>query len=141
MYKHLKEVWKRKKYGLVVVSEGAELPQFKDRKEEKDAFGHMILGKRGVGETIAEEIQKQTGIETRSSVIGHMQRGGPPTLFDRILGTRVGIKAADLVKEGKFGMMACLQGNRIEGVPLEEAVSKLKTVDKEWWDLAKVLFK
>jgi len=141
MHKHLKKVWDRKKYGLVVASEGVELPQFKNMKEEKDAFGHMILRKRAVGDTLAAEIEKQTGIETRSAVIGHMQRGGSPTLFDRILGTRVGIKAADLVKEGKFGMMACLQGNKIEAVALEEAVSKLKIVDGEWWDLAKVLFK
>jgi len=141
MCEHLKKVWERKKYALVVVSEGVELAQFKDVKEEKDAFGHMILKKRGVGDIISDEIEKKTGIETRSAVIGHMQRGGAPTLFDRMLSLRVGVKAVEMIKEGKFGMMACLKGNRIESVPLEEAVAKLKTVDEEWWNLAKVFFK
>jgi len=141
MCESLKKAWKRKGVGLVVASEGTDLPQFKDMKEEKDAFGHMILKKRGVADTLAEDIEKRTGIETRTAVIGHMQRGGPPTLFDRILGLRVGVKAVELVKEGKFGMMACLRGNAIETVPLEEAVAKLKIVDDAWWNLARVFFK
>jgi 6-phosphofructokinase 1 len=143
MCEHLKKVYGRKKYATVVVSEGIELPETKTMggKEELDAFGHMILKKRGVGDRIAEIIEQNTKIETRVAVIGHIQRGGSPTLFDRILATRVGVKAAELVEEKKFGYMACLKGNEITAVPLKEAVEKIKTVDDKWWKLAQTLFK
>jgi ATP-dependent phosphofructokinase / diphosphate-dependent phosphofructokinase len=141
MCSHLKKAWERKHYGIVVASEGIEFTQEDDAKQEKDSFGHIILKKRAVASTLEKEIEKRTGIETRSAVIGHMQRGGAPTLFDRMLGLRVGVKAVELIKEGKFGMMACLRGTKVEGIPLDEAVAKLKTVDSEWWDLAKVFFK
>lgn len=141
MCTHLKKTWERKGYGIVVASEGAEFSEGEGAEQEKDAFGHIILKKKGVATTLEKEIEKRTGIETRSAVIGHMQRGGAPTLFDRILSLRVGVKAVDLIKEGKFGMMACLKGNKIEAIPLEEAVAKLKTVDDEWWNLARVFFK
>lgn len=93
-----------------------------------------------MGERIADFIEKNTGFETRSAVIGHMQRGGAPTLFDRILGTRVGIKAAELVRDGDFGKMSALVGNKIVGVPLADATGELKTVSKEWFDMMEVLF-
>ena len=141
MCTHLKKAWERKSYGIVVASEGAEFAKKGTVEQEKDSFGHIILKKRGVATTLEEEIEKRTGIETRSAVIGHMQRGGPPTLFDRMLSLRVGVKAVDLIKEGKFGMMACLKGDKIEAVPLEEAVANLKIVDDEWWNLARVFFK
>ncbi|MFH1824493.1 MAG: ATP-dependent 6-phosphofructokinase [Candidatus Firestonebacteria bacterium] len=143
MCDHLKKVHSRKKYALVVVSEGIELPETESMiaEEELDAFGHMILKKRGVGDSIAEIIEKNTKIETRLAVIGHMQRGGSPTLFDRMLATRVGIKATELVEEKKFGYMACLKNNEITAVPLKEAVAKTKTVDEKWWKLAQILFK
>jgi 6-phosphofructokinase 1 len=138
---HLKEVHKRKNYALVVVSEGIKLPEMEVGKEELDEFGHMILKKRGVGEKIADIIEKETGIETRVAVIGHIQRGGAPTLFDRILAVRVGVRAAELVNEGKFGYMAALRGNDIIDVPLEEAVGRLKTVDEKWLNLLSYLQK
>lgn len=139
---HIKKVYDRKKYAMVVVSEGIELPNADDnKKEELDSFGHMILKKRAVGEVVADVIEKNTKIETRVAVIGHIQRGGTPTVFDRMLGTRVGIKAAELIAEKKFGYMACLKGNDITAVPLKEAVAKLKIVDDKWWKLANVLFK
>lgn len=141
MCKHLKKVHKRKNYAVVVTSEGIKIPGMKVEKEELDQFGHMILRKRGVGEDLASVIEEKTGIETRAAVIGHIQRGGPPTLFDRMLGTRCGVRAADLVAKGKFGRMVALRGNEIIDIPLEKAVAKLKTVDKKWWDLAKVFFK
>jgi len=141
MCAHLKKAWDRKKYGIVVASEGIEFLEDEGKEQEKDSFGHVILKSRGVAERLEKEIEKRTGIEARSAVIGHMQRGGSPTLFDRMLGLRVGVKAIELIKEGKFGMMACLRGTKVEGVPLDEAVSKLKTVDEEWWSLAKVFFK
>ena len=141
MCQHLKEVYQKKNYASVVVSEGVILPGIETGKEELDQFGHMILRKRGVGQLLADLIEEKTGIETRYAVIGHIQRGGSPTLFDRILGLRCGVAAVDLIAQGKFGYMAALKGNEIIGVPLKEAVSKLKTVDKKWWELAQVFFK
>lgn len=140
MCEHLIEVKKRKGYALVVVSEGIKLEKI-SKNEELDEFGHMILQKRGVGKVIQDEIEKRTKIETRLAVIGHIQRGGSPTLFDRILGLRVGVKAIDLIHEGKFGRMAALVGNKIVDVPLQEATGRLKLVSDEWYSFAKTLFK
>jgi len=141
MCQHLKKVHKRKNYALVVTSEGIKIPGMRVEKEKLDQFGHMILRKRGVGEDLASIIKEKTGIGTRASVIGHIQRGGPPTLFDRMLGTRCGVRAADLVAKKKFGKMVALKGNEIIDAPLSKAVAKLKTVDRKWRDLAKVFFK
>ncbi|MDD5282199.1 MAG: 6-phosphofructokinase [Candidatus Omnitrophica bacterium] len=129
-----------KTFSIVVVSEGA---QFKDgsmvtQEKKLDAFGHVRLG--GIGEDLAAEIEKRTGFETRVSVLGHIQRGGSPTAFDRVLGTRFGVKAVDLIKNKKFGRMVALAGIKIIDVPLEEAVKALKTVDTELYDIAKVFF-
>jgi ATP-dependent phosphofructokinase / diphosphate-dependent phosphofructokinase len=131
----LKAARAKKNVALVVASEAVEFEGEK-RKEELDEFGHMILKDRGVGETLAKMIEKETGIETRVGVIGHMQRGGPPTLFDRILGTRVGHKAAELVHEGKFGNMVALKGDEVVPVSLEAATAKLKTVTPAWLKLS-----
>ncbi len=141
MCEHLKKVYERKKTALVVVSEGVILPGLKTEKEELDEFGHMILKKRGIGDQVADVIEKNTGIETRVAVIGHIQRGGAPTLFDRMLGLRVGVKAVELVLEGKFGYMVALKGNDVVPVPLEEATGKLKTVDENWLKWMKHFFK
>ncbi|MFA5156249.1 MAG: ATP-dependent 6-phosphofructokinase [Candidatus Omnitrophota bacterium] len=129
-----------KTFSIVVVAEGA---QFKDKslitQEEKlDAFGHVRLG--GIGERLAQHIEKSTGFETRVSVLGHIQRGGSPTAFDRVLGTRFGVKAVELVKSKKFGQMVALAGNKIIDVPLADAVKALKTVDDDLYDIAKVFF-
>ena len=129
-----------KTFSIVAVAEGA---QFKNKElvtQEKqlDAFGHVRLG--GIGETLAKEIEQKTGYETRLSVLGHIQRGGSPTAFDRFLGTRFGIKAVELIINKKFGRMAALSANKIIDVPLQDAVKELKTVDKELYDIAKVFF-
>ncbi len=141
MCKHLKMVHARDHVAIVVTSEAVELPGVKTGGEELDQFGHMLLKNRGLGEKVAEIIEKETGIETRSATIGHVQRGGSPTLFDRILGTRVGAKAAELVAQGKFGQMVALRGNDVVGVSLQEATAKLKTVPPEWLKLADTFFK
>ena len=141
MYAHLKKVHARDNVALVVTSEAVVLPGVKTEGEELDQFGHMLLKNRGLGETVAGLIEKNTGIETRSAVIGHIQRGGSPTLFDRILGTRLGAKAAELVAQGKFGQMVALRGNEIVAVSLEEATAKLKTVTPAWLALADTFFK
>jgi len=129
-----------KTFSIVAVAEGA---QFKNnnlvtQEENLDAFGHVRLG--GIGETLGKEIEQRTGYETRVSVLGHIQRGGSPTAFDRVLGTRFGIKAVELIINKKFGRMAALSANKIIDVPLEDAVKELKTVDKELYDIAKVFF-
>ncbi|MDP2904715.1 MAG: ATP-dependent 6-phosphofructokinase [Candidatus Omnitrophota bacterium] len=129
-----------KKFSIVVVAEGA---QFKSgtmvlQEEKLDEFGHVRLG--GIGERIAVEIEKRTGYETRVSVLGHIQRGGSPSAFDRVLGTRFGVKAVELVKEKKFGRMVSLSGNKIIDVPIQEAVGTLKTVDMELYSIAKEFF-
>ncbi|MGC8866954.1 MAG: 6-phosphofructokinase [Elusimicrobiales bacterium] len=142
MIEKIKRVYARKKFALVVVSEAVELIEQDDtpKEQEVDQFGHIILKERGIGERIAKYIEKHTGIETRHAVIGHMQRGGKPTLFDRILATRVGIKAAEMVHFGDFGKMAALVGNEIKAVPLKDATGSLKTVSKEWFEIMDILF-
>ncbi|MDP2831385.1 MAG: 6-phosphofructokinase [Candidatus Omnitrophota bacterium] len=129
-----------KTFSIIVVSEGA---QFKDgamvtQEQKLDAFGHVRLG--GIGEDLAAQIEKRTGFETRVSVLGHIQRGGSPTAFDRVLGTRFGVKAVELIINKKFGKMVALAGAKIIDVPLEEAVKTLKTVDMELYNIAKVFF-
>jgi 6-phosphofructokinase 1 len=141
MCKQLQRVYSRKKYALIVVSEGVELPEADTDKEELDQFGHMILRKRGIGQILGDIICEKTGIETRHAVIGHMQRGGIPTVFDRILGLRTGVKAMELIEKQDFGKMAALKGNKIIAVPLEEATKDIKKVSKEWLAFAKIFFK
>ena len=140
--KKLKESYKNKKFALVVTSEAAEIGGLGNEggKKELDQFGHVILKDRGMGSQIASLIEEKTGIETRFAVIGHIQRGGSPTTFDRILSLRVGMQASKLVHNGDFGMMAALVGNKIKGVPLHKATGKLKTVDKQWHELMDILF-
>ncbi len=133
---HLQANYARgKTWGLVAVSEGVEIPGAqKDENAALDAFGHHQLGDVGIGPAIAKEIERRTGIPTRDVVLGHVVRGGSPTLFDRILGTRVGIKAAELVHEGDFGKMVALQGQNIVAVPIEEAVKQWKLVPRSLYD-------
>jgi 6-phosphofructokinase 1 len=121
------------------VSEGYELEGLAD-SPELDQFGHVRLSERGVGAALAREIESRTGFETRVTVLGHVQRGGSPTPRDRVLATRFGLKAADLVHEGRFGRMAALRGDSIVDVSLKDATAELKTVPREWFDVARALF-
>ena len=129
-----------KTFSIVVVAEGAHFKegQMVLQEQRLDAFGHVRLG--GIGEILAQEIEKRTGYETRVSVLGHIQRGGSPTAFDRVLGTRLGVKAVDLITNNKFGRMVALQGSKIVDVPIEEAVKVLKFVDEEIYQIARVFF-
>lgn len=139
--KALKARQKRgKTFSIVVVAEGAKFKKGQEVLQEKklDAFGHVRLG--GIGQVLAERIEEMTGFETRVTVLGHIQRGGTPTAMDRVLGTRYGVRAAELVHQRKFGYMVSLQGNKIRSVKLQEAVAKLKTVNKELYNIAKVFF-
>jgi phosphofructokinase-like protein len=121
-----------KRFAIVVVAEGAKLPHLEGQVavgEKKDSFGHVRLS--GVGQALAEEIEKRTGIETRSVNLGHTQRGGTPTAFDRMLATRYGIAAIDLAHEGKFGELVVLQGTRITHIPIADSIAKTRTVGED----------
>src|SRR5438067_5261540 len=128
-----------KDFSIVVVSEGFELEGAGDGGDV-DQFGHVRLSERGVGAALAREIEQRTGYETRVTVLGHVQRGGSPTARDRVLATRYGLKAADLVEERKFGRMAALHGDAIVDVPLKDATAKLKTVPEDWFAVAHAFF-
>jgi phosphofructokinase-like protein len=129
-----------KTFSIVVVAEGAKFKEstLVTQEQKLDEFGHVRLG--GIAETLAAQIEHRTAYETRVSVLGHLQRGGSPTAFDRVLGTRFGVKAVELAKNKKFGRMVALSSNKIIDVPLEDAVKAIKTVDPELYDIAKVFF-
>jgi len=139
---YLRERYERgKKFSIVVVAEGAKPKNSETlmtKTDEKDDFGHVRLG--GIGHFLAKEIEKRMEVETRVTVLGHVQRGGTPTAHDRILATRFGVAAAELIKNDDYGKMVALQGNKIVPVKLEEAVSKSKTVDMELYEIAKIFF-
>ena len=125
---------------IVVVAEGA-LPEdgtMELGEPVVDQYGHERLG--GISNIIAEEIERRTGFETRVTVLGHVQRGGSPNPFDRVLGTRLGIAAIDAAQNKDYGKMVALQNGSIVTVPLEKAVGSLKVVSPEFWDAAKNFF-
>ena len=126
-------------FSIVVVAEGAKLatrsPEIERRKT--DEFGHVRLG--GIGNSLAAEIESRTGFETRAVVLGHIQRGGSPTAFDRMLATRYGIGAIDLVHAGRFGRMVALKGNDITSVPITDAIARTRYVNQELIDVASSL--
>src|ERR1700736_1348433 len=115
----------------VVAAEGAQFPESGQATHGKsvDAFGHVRLS--GIGQALAEEIEKRTGYETRSVNLGHTQRGGTPSAFDRMLATRYGVAAIDLVHAGKFGRLVVLKGTQITDIPLAEAIAKTRTVGED----------
>ncbi|MFO8183437.1 MAG: ATP-dependent 6-phosphofructokinase [Candidatus Aegiribacteria sp.] len=132
------------RYALVAVAEGAMDPKLQRHvmhSAERDAFGHVQLGTGiGIGEVLKNEITDRTELESRHVVLGHVQRGGSPTAFDRVLGTRLGVKAVEMAEEGQFGMMAALRGTGIVAVDLKEAVGTMKTVPEELYETAKLFF-
>ncbi len=133
-----------KHFSIVVVSEGTALTWRSGQgqtilsSDQLDAFGHVRLG--GVGAALAKEIERITGFDARVTILGYTQRGGTPTARDRVLATRYGVKAAEMVKEGQWGMMAALRGDAIVAVPLAEALAELKTVPRELYEIAQTFF-
>ena len=129
-------------FSIVVVAEGAKFSTDMDPQHgtpivqdmKKDEFGHARLG--GIGNILAREIERRIGFETRTVVLGHIQRGGSPSAFDRVLATRYGLGAIDMVHRGEFGCMAALRGNKIVSIPLADAIAKNRTVDQEMIDVA-----
>ena len=130
-----------KYFSIVVVAEGARPVEGSEpvtQGAKLDAFGHPRLG--GIGNTLAEQIENKTGYETRVVILGHTQRGGTPTAFDRVLATRYGVQAIDMVHHGEFGRMASLNGQQLTSVPLAEALGQNRKVDPSLYDLASVFF-
>src|SRR5499433_4182302 len=131
-------------FSIVVVAEGTKIRTNPDEPEHVitsgalDEAGRVRLG--GVGQYVAAELERRTGFETRVSVLGHIQRGGTPTAHDRVLASRFGVHATDMVARGEFGRMAALQGNVVTSVPLAEATRTLKRVPAEYFDVARVFF-
>lgn len=134
-----------KVFSIVVVAEGTQVRtaahpegEFITQDDSIDQFGHVRLG--GIGTYVAKEIEKRLKFESRVVILGHIQRGGTPTAFDRVLGTRYGISAIDLVHKGQFGNFVALRGSSILPVPLSEMVGKVRTVDDAFYEMAEVFF-
>ena len=125
-------------YSIVVVAEGCAAPRGEAVGAGIDAFGFERLG--GVGYLFGAELERLTGFETRVTVLGHLQRGGTPTAFDRVLATRFGVAAVDLAAAGRFGEMAALRGTDVIGVPLAEACAEVRGVDPALLDVAQTFF-
>jgi 6-phosphofructokinase 1 len=125
---------------IVVVAEGAQPKEgsFTLASGEVDEFGHVRLG--GIGEVIAKEIRQRTGFDSRVTVLGHVQRGGTPTAFDRVLATRFGLRAIETVHESGWGKMVALHAGKIVAVPIADAVKELKTVDEELLEVCEVFY-
>jgi phosphofructokinase-like protein len=126
-----------KKFSIVVIAEGAhekDLGHSSVPENERDECGHEKFV--GVGNILGKELERRLGIETRVTILGHVQRGGSPTAFDRVLATRFGVAAVQLLHAGEFGKMVALQGNRITSIPLDSAVNQLKKVDDDFYELA-----
>jgi 6-phosphofructokinase 1 len=129
-------------FSIIVVAEGAELVKGGEKHlirahEGTDGYGYPRLG--GIGAALADELEQETGFETRVTVLGHIQRGGTPTAYDRVLATRYGIKAADLAIAGEYGRMAALRGDQVVSVPLSD-VTGVKTVDLHYLEVARTFF-
>jgi phosphofructokinase-like protein len=139
--RHIRARQKRgRNFSIVVVAEGAKMARSKETtvSDELDDFGHVRLG--GIGAYLAKEIERETTFEARVTVLGHIQRGGTPTARDRVLATRYGVFACDLVKAGRFGLMAALRGDDVVAVPLVEATRELHLIDPKLYEIAEVFF-
>ena len=130
-----------KLFSIIVVAEGAHIPELRSGDGDgaaKDAFGHVQLAKRGIGEALAGRIESETGFETRVTVLGHLQRGGSPSPTDRIWATRLGVRAAELISERQSGAIPIRRNGEVEVVTLAEVVKETRRVPKEMYDLSRV---
>jgi 6-phosphofructokinase 1 len=130
-----------KLFSIIVVAEGAHIPQLEREmggEAEKDAFGHIRLAKRGIGDLLASRVEGETGFETRVTVLGHLQRGGSPSPVDRIWATRLGVAAVELIQAGKSGVIPIRRNGDVEVVPLTEVIKETRRVPKELYDLTRV---
>jgi 6-phosphofructokinase 1 len=130
-----------KLFSIIVVAEGAHIPELEKvsaGEGEKDAFGHVRLAKRGIGDVLASSVEHDTGFETRVTVLGHLQRGGSPSPVDRIWATRLGVAAAELIVSGKSGVIPIRRNGNVEVVPLADVIKETRRVPKELYDLNRV---
>jgi 6-phosphofructokinase 1 len=130
-----------KLFSIIVVAEGAhiaELDQQTSGERETDAFGHIRLAKRGIGDTLASRVERETGFETRVTVLGHLQRGGSPTPVDRIWATRLGVAAVELIVAGRSGVIPIRRNGDVEVVPIADVIKETRRVPKELYDLNRV---
>jgi len=130
-----------KLFSIIVVAEGAHIPELEREmggEKEKDAFGHIRLAKRGLGDLLAGRVEGETGFETRVTVLGHLQRGGSPSPVDRIWATRLGVAAVELIVAGKSGVIPIRRNGDVEVVPLTEVIKETRRVPKELYDLSNV---
>jgi len=130
-----------KLFSIIVVAEGAKIPELEQEAKGEsvtDAFGHVRLAKRGIGDLLASNIERETGFETRVTVLGHLQRGGSPTPTDRIWATRLGVAAVELIVEGKSGVIPIRRNGTVEVVPLEDVLLGARRVPKELYELGRV---
>ncbi|HVS50385.1 MAG TPA: ATP-dependent 6-phosphofructokinase [Candidatus Dormibacteraeota bacterium] len=130
-----------KLFSIIVVAEGAKIPELAgdaDAQAEKDAFGHVRLSKRGIGDLLAGNVERETGFETRVTVLGHLQRGGSPSPTDRIWATRLGVEAVELIVSGRSGVIPIRRNGDVEVVPLADVVMEMRRVPKELYDLSRV---
>jgi 6-phosphofructokinase len=136
----LKKRHKTKKFSIVVVAEGAKAAsgEVVTQSDKIDEFGNIRLG--GIGQIVAEKIEEITGIETRVTILGYIQRGGTPTAYDRILATRFGVRAIDAIKEKQFGKMVALRAEEIILIDIKEAVLQAKKVDMKLYEIAEIFF-
>lgn len=140
----LKSRYKRGKlFSIIVIAEGATFSKDEldtsNKPSRLDDFGRERLG--GIGNYLADEVERLTGYETRATILGHVQRGGVPSAFDRVLGTRLGIYSVEMAYEKKFGRMAAVKSDKIIDIPIKDVVGKLKTVDSDLYEIAQVFFK
>jgi len=130
-----------KLFSIIVVAEGAHIPEL-DRESggqaEKDAFGHIRLAKRGIGDLLATNVEHETGFETRVTVLGHLQRGGSPSAVDRLWATRLGASAADLIAEGKSGVIPIRKDGGVQVVPISAVVAETRKVPRDLYDLSRI---
>lgn len=125
-----------KTFSIIVVAEGADIKGFNRSQIDPARLKHFS----GIGEFVAKKIEDITGYETRVSVLGHIQRGGTPTAYDRLIGTQFGIKAVEMVKNEQFGEMVSLRDNKLQSVSIEKAIKKRKTIDMDLYAVASVFF-
>lgn len=125
-----------KTFSIIVISEGTVIEGHSNEQEHEENIKHHRVSR--VGELVADLIESKTGYETRVSVLGHIQRGGSPTAFDRLISTRFGFHAVELVKQQKYGSMVSIRESKLCAVPIREAVSKHKAIDQDIYDIAKV---
>jgi ATP-dependent phosphofructokinase / diphosphate-dependent phosphofructokinase len=130
-----------KLFSIIIVAEGAHIPELEREmggEAEKDAFGHIRLAKRGLGDLLASRVEDETGFETRVTVLGHLQRGGSPSPVDRIWATRLGVAAVELIVDGESGVIPIRRNGDVEVVPLTEVIKETRRVPKELYDLTRV---